>query len=155
MSTTTTSGFDLDAVLAEAHPIFVATNGPTLRPLWYQWEEGCFWMISGPWAKLFARIQKDPKLALLIDIEERDTGRIYQIMANGNAEVTPYDIPRARRMLHRYLGPDESKWSTAPDDYPGYLRDPGPPGAVWLKLKPTTLKTFNFSYADSAYAPKA
>ena len=149
-----THSFDLDAVLAEPHPVFVATNGPTIRPLWYQWEDGCFWMISGPWAKLYARIQKDPKLALLVDIEERDRGRIYQIMAQGNAEITPYDIPRARRMLHRYLGPDEARWSSAPDDYPGYLREPGPPGAVWLKIKPTTLKTFNFSYANSVYAPK-
>lgn len=147
--------FDLDAFLAEGNPIMVATNGPTIRPLWYQWEDGCFYLISGPWAKLFGRIQKDPKLALLIDIEERDKGRIYQVMASGNAEITPYDIPRARRMLHRYIGPDESKWSTAPDDYPGYLREPGPPGAVWLKIKPTMLKTFNFSYAGSPYAPKA
>ena len=149
------ASFDVDAFLAEPRQVQLATNGPTIRTLDYQWEDGCFWMISGPWAKLFARIQKDPKLALLIDIEERDRGRTYQIMANGNAEITPYDIPRARRMLHRYLGPDEASWSTAPDDYPGYLRESGPPGAVWLKIKPTSLKTFNFSYAGSPYAPKA
>lgn len=148
------AAFDVDAFLGEAHSVRVATNGPTLRPLWFQWEEGCFWVISGPWAKLFARIQNDPKLALLVDVEEHDRGRIYQVMAQGNAEITPYDIPRARRMLHRYLGPDEASWSTAPDNYPGYLQEPGPPGAVWLKIKPTSLKTFNFSYANGPYAAK-
>lgn len=55
-------------------------------------------------------------------------------------------------MLHRYPGPDESSWSRAPDDYPGFLREPGPPRAVWLKIEPTWLKTFNFSYGDGPYS---
>jgi hypothetical protein len=66
--------------------------------------------------------------------------------------VTPYDIPRARRMLERYLGPDESTWSSSPTDYPGFLRDGGPPGAVWLKIKPRKFVTYNFSYTNSPYA---
>ena len=146
--------FDVEAFLAEPLPVRVATNGPTVRPLWYQWEEGCFWIINGPWAKMYHRLLKDPKIALIIDVNEFDTGRIYQVMASGDAEMTPYDIPRARRMLHRYLGPDEASWSTAPDNYPGYLATPGPPGAVWLKIKPKMFKAFNFSYATSQYAAK-
>ena len=146
--------FDVDAFLAEPNTVYVAASGPSVRPLWYQWEDGCFWLISGPWAKLFSRLQKDPKLALMIDTTNHTTGRIYQVMVGGEAEMVPYDIPRARRMLHRYLGPDEASWSTAPDNYPGYLQAPGPPGAVWLKIKPKTFKAFNFSYANSAYAAK-
>ena len=145
--------FNVDAFLAEPNTVRVATNGPTIRPLWYQWEEGCFWIINGPWAKLFGRLQRDPKVALMIDVGEYRSGRIYQIMAHGDAEMTRYDIPRARRMLQRYLGSNEALWSKAPDDYPGYLREPGPPGAVWLKIKPTLFKAFNFSYANSPYAP--
>lgn len=144
--------FDLDAFLAEPHVVQVATNGPTIRPLWFQWEDGIFWVISGPWAKLFTRLQTDPKVALLVEVNEADTGRVYQVMARANAEFTPYDIPKVRRMLHRYLGSDESTWSTAPDDYPGYLRGDGPPGAVLLRLEPTWLKTFNYSYANSEFA---
>ena len=138
--------FDIDAFLAEPLQARVATNGPTVRPLWYQWEDGCFWILNGPWAKLYHRVLRDPEIALVIDVYELDTGRVLQVMASGAVEVTPYDIPRARRMLHRYLGPDESKWSTKPDDYPGYLREPGPPGAVWLKLAPRKLLPFNFSF---------
>lgn len=148
----TQATFDVDAFLAEPHGARLATNGPTVRPVWYQWEEGCFWVINGPWAKLFTRVQKDPRVALIVDVTEYDTGRLYQVMAHGDAEITPYDIPRARRMLHRYLGPDESSWSTAPDNYPGYLQDPGPPGAVWLKIEPKKFLTFNFSYENSPYA---
>ena len=138
--------FDVDAFLAEPLMARVATNGPTVRPLWYQWEEGCFWIINGPWAKLYARVQRDASIALVVDIYEVDTGRVLQVMASGEVEIAPYDIPRARRMLHRYLGSDEASWSSAPDDYRGYLREPGPPGAVWLKLKPKKLLPFNFSY---------
>ena len=150
----TDATFAIEAFLAEPNTARVATNGPTIRPLWYQWEDGCFWIINGPWAKLYGRVQKDPKLALMIDVAEYDTGRIYQVMASGDAVVMPYDIPRARRMMHRYLGPNEAAWSTAPDNYPAYLQAPGPPGAVWLKINPVLFKVFNFSFANSPYAPK-
>ena len=138
--------FDVESFLAEGNECRLATNGPTVRPLWYQWEDECFWMISGPHAKLFHRIQSDPKVSLLIDVFEVDTGRVLQVMATGNVEVQPYDVDRARRMLHRYLGKDESRWSTKPDDYPGYVRGGGPPGAVWLRMRPGKILAFNFSF---------
>lgn len=142
----TSANFDLDSFLAEPHQAYVSTNGPTVRPLWYQWEDGCFWMMSGPWAKLFQRIQKDPEIALLIDVCDIGKGRVLQVMASGAVEVVAFDIPRARRLLHRYLGPDEASWSSKPDDYRAYLREPGPPGIQWLKLKPRKLRPFNFSF---------
>lgn len=138
--------FDVESFLAEGITCRLATNGPTVRPTWFQWEDGAFWIITGPHAKLYERIKRDPKVSLVIDVFEVDTGRVLQVMATGDVEVTPYDVDRARRMLIRYLGSDESSWSTTPDDYPGYLRDPGPPGAVWLKLKPAKVLTFNFSF---------
>ena len=138
--------FDVDAFLAEANECRLATNGPTVRPMWYQWEDETFWVISGPHAKLYARLQKDPRASLVVDVFELNTGRVHQVMATGEVEMTPYDVDRARRMLIRYLGPDQSQWSTTPDDYPGYLRDGGPPGAVWLKLNAKKVLTFNFSF---------
>ena len=141
-----TAPFDVEAFLAEGNECRLATNGPTIRPTWFHWEDEAFWFISGPHAKLYGRIQKDPKVAIVIDVYEVDTGRVLQVMATGNVEITPYDVDRARRMLHRYLGQDESSWSTTPDDYPGYLRDGGPPGCVWLKLQPKRIRTFNFTY---------
>ena len=138
--------FDVDAFLAEGNECRLATNGPTVRPMWYQWEEGAFWFISGPHARLFDRIRRDSKVSLVVDVYEVDTGRVLQVMATGHVEVVQYDVDRARRMLVRYLGADESTWSTTPDDYPGYLRDGGPPGLVWLQLKPKKVLAFNFSY---------
>jgi hypothetical protein len=141
--------FDLDGFLSEPLIANVATSGPTVRPMDYQWEQGAFWIICGPWAKLFQRVHKDPEIALLIEVSEYDRGgRILQVMASGPVEVAPYDIPRALRMLTRYHGPDASKWSTSPADYPSFIQNSGPQGAVWLKLMPRKLLTFNFSYKN-------
>lgn len=148
------SAFNVDEFLAEPHNVQVATNGPTVRTLSYQWEDGCFWIINGPWSKLLGRVQKDPKLALIVDVSDYDSGRVCNVMASGEAVITPYDIPRARRMLRRYHGPDEASWSTAPTDYTSFVRERGPPGAVWLMIKPKVLKAFNFSYASSPFAAK-
>lgn len=138
--------FDVEAFLQEGNECRLATNGPTIRPSWYHWEDGAFWFISGPHAKLFERVKNDPKIAMVIDVFEAETGRVLQVMATDTVEITPYDIPRAKRMLDRYLGPDESKWSTQPDDYPGYIRGDGPPGCAWLKMVPKRILTFNFSF---------
>jgi len=35
--------FDLDAFLQRRLVAHVATVGPTVRPVWYLWEEGSFW----------------------------------------------------------------------------------------------------------------
>jgi nitroimidazol reductase NimA-like FMN-containing flavoprotein (pyridoxamine 5'-phosphate oxidase superfamily) len=138
---------EVDAFLAEPITAQLATNGPTIRPMWYQWEDGAFWIISGPWAKLFARVQRDPEVALCVDVGDFDTGNIKQVTAYGAVEVHDYDVDLVRRMLHRYLGPDEASWSDAPDDYRAYLAGDGPPGAKLLKLVPRKLIGLNFTYA--------
>jgi hypothetical protein len=136
-----------EAFLAEPITAQLATNGPTIRPIWFHWEDGAFWIISGPWAKLFGRVQSDPEIALCVDIGDFAGGIVKQVCAYGAVTVEPYDVPRARRMLHRYLGPDETSWSDAPDDYRAYLRDGGPEGGVLLRLVPRKLIALDFSYA--------
>jgi nitroimidazol reductase NimA-like FMN-containing flavoprotein (pyridoxamine 5'-phosphate oxidase superfamily) len=138
---------EVDAFLAEPITGQLATNGPTIRPVWYQWEGAAFWIITGPWAKLFARVQRDPEVALCVDVGDFQSGRVLQVCAYGAADLRDYDVELARRLLHRYLGPDEESWSDSPDDYRGYLRDGGPPGARLLRLEPRKLIALNFSYA--------
>jgi hypothetical protein len=82
-----------------------------------------------------------------VDIGDFDGGNIKQVCAYGDVEITPYDIDLVRRMLHRYLGPDEASWSDAPDDYRAYLAGDGPEGAKLLRLEPRKLIALNFSYA--------
>ncbi len=96
--------------------------------------------------RLKRRVQKNPRLAICVESSDWDTGQVFQVIANGDAEIIDYDIDRGRRLLSRYLGPDESTWSTEPDNYPGYLQTPGPPGIVFLKIVPRKLVGYNFTY---------
>src|SRR2546429_3012356 len=99
--------FDIDTFLAQPLTARVATNGPTVRPTWYLWEDGAFWILTGPWTKLFGRITTDPAVAIVVDVCETDTGLVRQVIARGRAEVVPFDVPRGKRKLSRYLGADE------------------------------------------------
>jgi len=64
----TTADFDIDAFLAQPLTARVATNGPTVRPTWYLWEDQAFWILTGPWAKLLDRVRADPALALTVEV---------------------------------------------------------------------------------------
>jgi nitroimidazol reductase NimA-like FMN-containing flavoprotein (pyridoxamine 5'-phosphate oxidase superfamily) len=138
---------EIDEFLAEPITGQLATNGPTIRPMWYQWEDGAFWIISGPWAKLLGRVQKDPEVALCIDVGDFESGQVKQVCVYGAVEIRDYDVELVRRMLHRYLGPDEESWSDSPDDYRGYLKEGGPGGGVLLRLVPRKMTALNFTYA--------
>jgi hypothetical protein len=59
------SSFPVDEFLAQPLTARVATAGPTVRPAWYLWEDGAFWLLSGPWARLLGRVRQDPVLALV------------------------------------------------------------------------------------------
>ncbi|MGW7292578.1 pyridoxamine 5'-phosphate oxidase family protein [Streptomyces xiamenensis] len=140
--------FDVDVFLARPLTARLATNGPTgpaVRPVWFLWEEGVFWILTGPWAKLRQHVEADPRVALVVDDCDLATGRVRQVMARGRAELPVFDVPRGRRKLSRYLGPDESRWDPR---FTGYLYgDPTGRGAIWLRLAPATLTAKDLSYA--------
>lgn len=140
----TATDFDIDAFLAQPLTASVATNGPSVRPTWYLWEEQAFWILTGPWAKLRGRVQADPALAISVDTCDTATGLVRQVVARGPAEVLPFDVPRGRRKLSRYLGPDETRWDAR---FQNYLHDdPAERGTVWLRLNPTFLTATDLSY---------
>jgi len=139
--------FDTDSFLAQPLTARVATNGPTVRPTWYLWEDQSFWILSGPWAKLLDRIKTDPVLAITVDVCDPSTGLVRQVIARGDAEILPFDVARGRRKLGRYLGPDEAEWDAR---FRHYLHDdPTKSGAEWIRLRPTTLRAIDLSYEVS------
>lgn len=112
---------DVEEFLALPLIARLATNGPTVRPVWFLWEDGAFWWITGAYAKLPQRLATDPEVALVIDTCDLTTGTVLQVIASGVAEVIAMDRQRATRKLTRYLGPDIDTW---PERFRGALADP-------------------------------
>ncbi|WP_328630740.1 pyridoxamine 5'-phosphate oxidase family protein [Streptomyces sp. NBC_00356] len=136
--------FDVDTFLRQPLTARLATSGPTVRPVWFLWEDGAFWVLTGPWARLFDRVKDDPHVALVVDECDVSTGRVQQVIARGRAELVPFDAARGRRKLVRYLGADEALWD---ERFVGYLYDePSERGTMWLKLRPTSLTAKDLSY---------
>lgn len=137
--------FDVDTFLQQPLTARIATSGPTVRPVWFLWEDGAFWVLTGPWARLFGRVKDDPNVALVVDECDLATGRVQQVIARGRGELVPFDVPRGRRKLARYLGPDEAAWDTR---FVRYLYDdPGERGTMWLRLAPDSLTVKDLSYS--------
>jgi nitroimidazol reductase NimA-like FMN-containing flavoprotein (pyridoxamine 5'-phosphate oxidase superfamily) len=141
------TAFDIDHFLAQPLTARVATSGPTIRPAWYHWEDHAFWFLSGPWAKLAEHINANPALAVTVDTCDIATGLVRQVIARGQAEIHPFDVPRGQRMLSRYLGPDEHQWDKR---FRHYLHDdPAGRGTIWIRLKPASLTAKDLSYRTS------
>jgi hypothetical protein len=141
----TSRSFDVDAFLRQPLTARIATSGPTVRPVWFLWEDGAFWVLTGPWARLFDRVKNDPNVALVVDECDLVTGRVQQVIARGQAELVPFDVPRGRRKLVRYLGADEALWDAR---FVGYLyADPSDRGTMWLRLTPASLTVQDLSYS--------
>ena len=75
-------GFDLEGFLAQPLVARVATAGPTIRPVWYLWEDRCFWWLTGRWTALPELLRKNPRVALVVDTCDLDTGRVLQVIAD-------------------------------------------------------------------------
>ncbi|NEB79679.1 pyridoxamine 5'-phosphate oxidase family protein [Streptomyces sp. SID14478] len=136
--------FDVDAFLLQPLTARLATNGPTVRPVWYLWEDRAFWVLTGPWTRLFGRVRDDPRVALVVDACDPPTGLVRQVIARGRAEFVPFDVPRGRRKLSRYLGADESRWDRRFVDY--LHDDPAERSTTWLRLAPDRLVAKDLSY---------
>lgn len=139
-----TTPFDVDHFLAQPLAARIATSGPTVRPAWYLWEDHAFWLLTGPWAKLADHVRSDPAIALTVDICDITTGLVRQVIARGQAEIRPFDIPRGQRMLSRYLGADQNVWDSR---FRRYLHDdPSERGTIWIRLEPASLIAKDLSY---------
>jgi hypothetical protein len=86
-------------------------------------------------------LKADPRVALLIDTCELDTGEVFQLSAEGEAEIYQLDPGRAGRILQRYLGPDAARW---PGRFTrGTFHDPA---TRMIRLEPSRLQARDLSY---------
>ncbi|MGH9011221.1 MAG: pyridoxamine 5'-phosphate oxidase family protein [Acidimicrobiia bacterium] len=140
-------GFDVDVFLAQPLIARIATTGPTIRPVWFLWEDGSFWWLTGSYSRMAEFLERDPQVVLVVDTCDVATGTVRVVWARGVAEVVPLDRERAVRKLSRYLGPDEAEWD-------GRFREAldEDPSTRLVRLTPTVLRAWDRSFRPSQAA---
>lgn len=136
---------ELDALLARPLFCFLATTDdgePRNSALWFLWEDEAFWIIADTEKTYPERVERNPSVELAIVDFDVTTGKVQHVGVRGRATVEPHDPDRARRLLRRYLGPDESQWD---DD-----RFPDPETwddrMVFVRVEPETVVARDQSY---------
>jgi hypothetical protein len=127
----------------------LATAGPVVRPVWFLWEEETFWVLTGTWSRLERRLSADPSFELVVDTCDLVTGEVRQVIGRGVGSVVPFDVPRGRRKLVRYLGPREELW---PSRF-SLHGDPNARGIRWARLAPDSLLVADQSFDAPADQP--
>jgi nitroimidazol reductase NimA-like FMN-containing flavoprotein (pyridoxamine 5'-phosphate oxidase superfamily) len=137
----------VDEFLARPLVAHLATAGPVVRPVWFLWESGAFWWLTGDWSTLEHALTRDPSVALVIDSCDLVTGEVLQVSVRGKAEIVPWQREIAIRKLRKYLGPEDAKWPRERFRLP--LED-GSSRLVRLRpLSPPQLRDLSFVTADA------
>lgn len=137
--------FNLDEFLKRplfAHLATSSEEGPKESPVWFHWEDECLWIIGTPATDSFpGRIEKDPKCAVGIVELDPITGKGLHAGFRGKATVEPFNWEITKRLLVRYLGPDEEKWDPM-------FRELGDHN-ILIKVVPETVVVRDQSYQPS------
>jgi hypothetical protein len=99
-----------------------------------------FWSLTGGWSRLGELLERDPRVALVVDACDLDRGEVLQVAARGTAELHPFEVDRARSWGRRYLGPDERHWRR----FQGEVFDD--PATRFVALKPRVVRARDLSY---------
>ncbi len=121
----------------------VCADGPRNAPVWYIWEEEALWMLADSGGSSTRRLTDDPSCAVEIVRFDNAAGVLLHLGLRGRAEVRPMDQARFRRLLAKYLGPDEATWN--PWFIERIARIDDPDGRM-VRLAPDSIFTNNVSY---------
>jgi nitroimidazol reductase NimA-like FMN-containing flavoprotein (pyridoxamine 5'-phosphate oxidase superfamily) len=135
------AGFDLAGFLGQPLRARVAAAGPSVRSVWFLWEDGAFWWLTGSWSRLPSILKADPSVALVVDTCDLATGEMLEVTAGGEAEIYQLDPARSRRLLRRYLGGDESRW---PERFTVHTLHN--PSTRLIRLQPSRMEARELSY---------
>jgi PPOX class probable F420-dependent enzyme len=116
-----------------------STDGqPHVVPVWFLWEDGAAWISSYRSTRKVIDLERNPKCALVVDVED-PVGGLTAVMLEGRAELvsTPSDSVKERieQIYTKYLGPegvlekDPQEWLNSPEN-------------VLVKLTPTRVKAW-------------
>lgn len=100
---------DLTDLAIPAHLATLDPAGfPRIIPLWFLWEDGIFYLSSGPKSHHVQDLARDPRAGLCLTVEEGQTEAGYrpfrQIMVHGYAQVQPDPDGRwSRKLIGKYI----------------------------------------------------
>jgi hypothetical protein len=137
---------DIPAFLQRPLVARVATNGPTLRPVWYLYEEPSFYWLTDTADVLHRMVMAGNKLVVVVDTCDLETGEVVHVRARGLADIIPVDRDRAMRKLARYLGPDPARWD------PRFLASLDLPTTRMCRFTPASMDAADASFAASRTA---
>ena len=125
----------------------VAQDGaPRNAPVWFHWENGALHMLSDETASSARRIARDPRVAVEIVQYDNAGGILRHLGLRGLATIEPMDPALFRRLLARYLGPDEAAWNPWFIDTVAKIEDPS--GRL-IRLVPDSVFTNDVSFFRS------
>ena len=132
---------ELDGFLAGQRTCRVATvaaRGPHLTPLWYVWDGTALWLSSVVASQRWADLQRDPRVAVLVDAGE-DYGELRGAELRGSVEIVG-EVPRTGTQDERLAGPER----LFARKYAGgdFMDHDG--RHAWLRLVPDTITSWDF-----------
>lgn len=140
---------DPDELLSRPLFAFLATaseSGPRVSPVWFLWEDDAVWIIGNRKTDTFPnRVESDPRSAIAFVDFDTTQGLVQYVGMRGQASVEAWDTERAKRILRRYLGPNEERWDQ--DRFVAPLNDPD---NVLVRLTPETAVARDQSYRASS-----
>ena len=117
-------------------------GSPRNAPVWFHWEGGALWMLGDAGSSSVARIRRDPRVAVEIVEYDNPRGILRHLGLRGQARILPMDPALFRRLLVRYLGPEEG-WN------PWFIRTvarPDDPDGRLIRLAPDSTFTNDVSF---------
>jgi PPOX class probable F420-dependent enzyme len=91
-------------------------GSPYVNPLWYEYQDDAFIVITKANAKVCQNLRRDPRATLVVAAPQPPYRRV---LARGRAREIDVDwIPIAERMVLRYVGPDGIKYLRATSGLP-------------------------------------
>ena len=133
----------------------IDADGPRNSPVWFIWEDGALWMLGHRDGSSVRRLQADARCAVEIVHLDVEAGVLLHLGFRGKAQVLPMEPARFRRLLARYLGPEEATWNPW---FITQIAEIDSPDGRWIKLVPPSTFTNNVSYfrtgPDLAWPPK-
>jgi hypothetical protein len=131
---------EVDAFLAEQRTCRVATVGPAgphATPLWYAWHGGALWLTSVVRSQRWADLQRDPRIAAVVDAGE-SYDELRGVELRGRVEMVG-EVPRTGEPVPELDGPEQLM---ADRYFGGTVVHDG--RHAWLRLAPDKITSWDF-----------